>query len=74
MNPKIILSPKNGPHAYYVVDASGNTVNYEIREALVKLAYERGDLIEFDTETKRLAESLTIWKPELRSHKLIICQ
>ena len=49
MNPKIILSPKNGPHAYYVVDAAGNTVNYSIREALVKLAYEKGDLIEFDT-------------------------
>jgi MoxR-like ATPase len=67
MNPKIILSPKNGPHAYYVVDASGNTVNYEIREALVKLAYERGDLIEFDTETqkaRRIANHMETGAPE----------
>ena len=67
MNPKIILSPKNGPHAYYVVDASGNTVNYEIREALVKLAYEKGDLIEFDTETqkaRRIANHMETGAPE----------
>lgn len=67
MNPKIILSPKNGPHAYYVVDAAGNTVNYSIREALVKLAYEKGDLIEFDTETqkaRRIANHMETGAPE----------
>jgi nitric oxide reductase NorQ protein len=77
MNPKIILSPKNGPHAYYVVDAAGNTVNYSIREALVKLAYEKGDLIEFDTETqkaRRIANHMETGAPEPQNDNMPVTE